>query len=97
VTLDAPILDLAGQPVPQGDKPFTLRDACKHALGQQLPGDEAMDLHTKLQLYALGLKLEAAGDASLTADEVHHLKRRIGASFHFITVGRCFDLLDPKE
>jgi hypothetical protein len=97
-SLDTPILDLAGERVPGiNGADFTLRRACQVAIGQNLPGDEQMDLHTKLQLYRLGQKVEAGGEADLTCEEVYLLKKRIGASFHFITVGRCFDLLDPKE
>lgn len=75
----------------------TLKTACFRALNTTIEGDDRLVDDEKIKMYLLAGKIAKGGDVDLSADEVVLLKKRIGRAFTYIAVGRCFELLDPKE
>lgn len=94
IQFDTPILDLQGQPIPDGDKSVTLASLSCAALSAQFNDETGLAAEEKYKRFKLGLKIVGGGEIDVSLDERALLKQLIGKAFPPVMVGRAFDLLD---
>ena len=51
----------------------------------------------KVKRFTLAQKINCGGEIELTVEEISLIKQLIGEIFIVLVVGRCYELLDPKE
>ena len=99
VNLSAVITSYDGKPMKDGgesDKDATLQSVCFGAMTAVLDGDNAMTGEEKMRAYKLTQKLVEGGEVELSAEEITELKKRINKAYHFLVVGRAFELLEGQ-
>lgn len=92
---DEPIIDLAGNPIMDGDRstPLTMGRAAVNAL---LNADDAKDGPSKASRYRLASRLYAGGEQDVKAEELSQLKTVVGMAYMPVVVGPFFDWADAS-
>ena len=96
IDFDAPILALDGTPMRDGENPATLKALACTALAAMFNDEPSLSATDKYQRFALGLKLVDGGEVDLSVEEIGLIKKLIGKAYPPVTMGRAYDLLDPK-
>jgi len=78
-------------------EPFTLKTACFNVLGATIKGEENLSGKDKMKRFELAMKIKDSGEINLTSEEITLLKELIGKMYGTLIVGRCYEILDPKE
>lgn len=97
VTIDfsQPILDLRGNPVPDGG---TLKQVCELALSNVLQGDDQVDAKIKYEWFDLAKRIvRAETPIDIKSEDITLLKTRISRMFNIVVSGSATDLLEKKE
>lgn len=99
--LSQPLLDLDNAPVIErvgenGPLHLTAARACVGALMGTLPGDDrALSAEDKLRCFTLAQRITGSPVLDLTVEDTAFLKRRVGAAWSPLVVGRVYEILDP--
>jgi hypothetical protein len=92
------LVDLGGKPlvIEQGTPPMTLGDAVSAALVMPFK-DESPSGQEKVKRWALALRVHAAKDIELTADDVTLIKNLVAKAYGPLIVGQVWEILDPAS
>ena len=91
--LDQIMTDLDGKEF--GDK-ATLKMVCFGAISTSIDGDAAISLDKKIKQYALLQKINAGGEADLSAEDIALIKERAAKLYPILVFGRLVDALESE-
>ncbi len=74
----------------------TLRLVCFGAVSTPMQGDDQIPMEKKLKQYQLLQKVNAGGEADLTAEEIALIKERAAKLYPILVFGRLIDLLEGE-
>jgi len=95
VNLDTVILDIKREPVKNGNDDLTLNEVCCTALLSPYPDEQSLSAKEKVGRFKLAEKIVDGGEQDLSVDDVATLMKLIGKAYPPLTVGRCYEILDP--
>lgn len=99
INFSAVLLDMAGEPIPQDDrpnaKPATLGSVSCTALLAQFPDEQNLAAEIKVKRFRLAEAATKGGEQDLPVDDVAELKRLLAKAFGPLIVGRAFDIIEP--
>jgi hypothetical protein len=91
------LVGLDGKPlVAEPGLPMTLGDAVSSALVSPFK-DESPSGQEKVKRWALALRVHAAKDIELTADDITMIKNLVAKAFGPLIVGQVWEILDPAS
>ena len=91
--LDRIMTDLDGKEF--ADK-ATLKLVCFGAVSTPIQGDDAIPMDKKLKQYALLQKINAGGEADLSAEEIALIKERAAKLYPILVFGRLVEALESE-
>lgn len=98
IDFSAPILDLKGEPLTEGDVPVTLGKLAVDALMATMivKGEaEQLDGNAKVRNFLLASRIfEADAPIDVNLEDANLIKERIGRAFTPLAVGRAWKLLE---
>jgi len=97
VNFDAPITDLKGVTLKDGENDVTLASVACNALMASFPDEQSLDAKAKVRRFRLAEKAVDGGVQDVDAEDVVELKKVLGKAFGPLVVGRAFDIIDPPE
>lgn len=89
INIDAPITNLDGTQLKEGDKLLTLKDFITTSLLAESKEQTADD---KIKRFSLAVKV-FNGEKELSPEDVVLIKERIGEMYGALIVGKCYELL----
>jgi hypothetical protein len=86
---------LEGQPIKDGDKELTLREAALASLQAVFQEDRSLSGTEKIRRYTLALRIHAGDPVELTAEDVTLIKDLINRAYgHPAVVAQAWQMLD---
>jgi hypothetical protein len=76
--------------------PINLFAVCCNALLATLPNEQP-DGMTKIQRFAIALKIKNGGEVEVTAEEISIIKDLVGKTYSTLIVGQVYNMLEQKE
>lgn len=92
----APLLDLDGVAIKQGDKEVTLGEVAANSLLGNYPDERELVGDEKLRRLELALKVRAARDPKLTPEEIALIKKLVSKAYGPLVSGRAWQVLNDS-
>ncbi|MDP2619915.1 MAG: hypothetical protein Q8P46_07015 [Hyphomicrobiales bacterium] len=97
IDFSAPILNIDGAPIKDGDGELTLKTVAYSVLLGTEQADFAASVTEKEDRFDLAVKISSGGIVEIKAEEGALLKRLIGKKCPPLIVGRAFQIIEKSE
>jgi hypothetical protein len=87
------IVDLDGQDIDNGGKPWILKDACTRAIFSVLEEDKGLTGEQSFARLELARRINAGGEVEVTPEEAVLLRARAAKVFNVLAAGQVFEAL----
>ena len=97
VNFDAPITDLKGVVLKDGENDVTLASVSCTALMASFPDEQNLDAKAKVRRFHLAEAAVDGGVQDLETEDVTELKKVLGKAFGPLVVGRAFEIIESAS
>jgi len=97
VNFDAPITDLKGEPLKDGENVVTLASVACTALMAAFPDEQNLDAKAKITRFNLAMLVVDGGVCEVKTEELAELKKVLGRAFGPLVVGRAFEIIESAS